>query len=169
MHSMFKLLNRSSIAQLSAITTVNRRLISEKAWTAAKAGKYVLVDNVPFKVTKATQGGRGRGGSWVKCTVKNLFTNRYGDKTFGSDDMLEVPVVTFQTAQFSWHDAGSGEYVFMDNTTFEEVRVTDVNDAQFLKEGQSVTLMKYENQVVDVDLPTTDEYTVVSIDTSTPL
>lgn len=152
------------------ISRILQRSVTDRAWNVAKVGKFIIVDNVPYKVTKAQQGGRGRGSSFVKCTVKNLFTSKVVDKTFNSDDQLEVPIVTYHEAQYSWMDTSSGtpEYVFMDSTTFEEIRAREVSQAQFLQEGAKVTLMKYNDQVVDVDLPSSGVYTVVSIG-DTPL
>ncbi len=113
------------------------RGVSDRAWNSCKVGRYILLEGAPYKVTKAAQGGRGRGGSWVKCTVKNLLTSKYHDKTFNSDEQLEIPDISFHDAQFSWHDAGAqgggGEFVFMDCASFEEVRVGEVSKAEFLQ------------------------------------
>jgi hypothetical protein len=88
-----------------------RREISESAWNCCKVGKYILIDDVPHKVTKTQQGGRGRGASFVKCTVQNLYSWKNMEKTFKSTDELEIPVITFEEAQFSWFDSMAGEYV----------------------------------------------------------
>jgi translation elongation factor P/translation initiation factor 5A len=175
-----------------------RREISESAWNCCKVGKYILIDDVPHKVTKTQQGGRGRGASFVKCTVQNLYSWKNMEKTFKSTDELEIPVITFEEAQFSWFDSMAGEYVschcfllcvrwfipfrllrmlstlvimqvFMDSNTFEEVRVQNVSKAEFLQEGQVVTMQKFGDRIVDTVLPTSATYTVVSVNDAAPL
>jgi len=93
------------------LTSTLRREISESAWTCCKVGKYILIDDIPHKVTKTQQGGRGRGASFVKCTVQNLYSWKNSEKTFKSTDELEIPVISFEQAQYSWYDSMAEEYV----------------------------------------------------------
>ena len=59
----------------------------------------------------------------------------------------------------------------MDSASFEEIRVPSKNilKLKFLKEGQPVNVIKFQNKVIDVELPTTGEFIVVSIDETTHL
>lgn len=69
-------------------------------------------------------------------------------------------------ASYSWCDGN--EYIFMNTTTFEEVRVNKdiVDKSQFLVEGQEVKLMRYGEDVISVELPVVTEFTIVAIDPS---
>lgn len=93
------------------VAIASRREISESAWTCCKVGKYILLDDVPHKVTKTQQGGRGRGASFVKCTLQNLYSWKNMEKTFKSTDELEIPLIMFEEAQYSWYDSMANEHV----------------------------------------------------------
>jgi elongation factor P len=146
--------------------SLGRRLISERAWVCVKVGNTVLIDGVPFLVTKALQGGRGRGASFVKSTIKNRYTGKSMDKTFNSEDPLEIPDVVQYSVEYSWRDDSVDEYVFMDNNTFEEVRVPShvVSKPKFLVPGQKFSIAKYKDAIIDLVFPHTGEFTVASVD-----
>lgn len=131
-----------------------------------KVGKCILLDGVPYKVVKALQGGRGRGASFTKSTIKNLITGRSSDKTFNSEDQIEIPDLLQARVEYSWEDTSTGECVFMDTRSFEEIRVlkSSIEKAAFLVPGQEVTILQFNGNPIDVTLPHTGQYTVVSID-----
>lgn len=57
----------------------------------------------------------------------------------------------------------------MDTKTFEEIRVQNVSKAEFLQEGQIVTMQKFGDRIVDTVLPTSATYTVVKVNDAAPL
>lgn len=168
-NNILKLVNKNFININIKISNILCRLISEKAWTCVKVGKYILVDGDPYRVTKCQQGGRGRGGSFVKCVAQNLYNSKTIDRTFNADDQLEIPFITFSEAQYSWLDSNNDEYVFLDSESFEEVRVKNPDKKEFLQEGQNVKIKKYGDRIIDVELPVTAVYTVVKVDNHAPL
>lgn len=57
------------------------------------------------------------------------------------------------------------QYVFMDNTTYEETRLKkDEGWAKYLKEGAEVALLIWNGRVISVDSPVTVELEVVDTD-----
>lgn len=146
--------------------TVWTRGVTEKAWAVVKVGRNILVDGVPYSVTKALQGGRGRGASFVKAKLKNLYTGKGIDKTFISEDPVEVPELDRYEVEYSWDD--ETDFVFMDSSSFEEFRVPkkDLVKAKFLLPGQKIVIFKYKEAFVEIVFPHSQEYTLKSIDTS---
>ena len=65
------------------------------------------------------QGKRGKGGGFVRATLKNLITGNTYEKTFTSDEIVEHAELERKGASFSWSD--DDNYIFMDLETFEEI------------------------------------------------
>jgi elongation factor P len=63
--------------------------------------------------------------------------------------------------QYSWTDGEN--YSFMHCDTFEEVQVPkeEIEDYEWLLEGQKVKLVKFNNKVIGVELPVLETYEVV--------
>ena len=55
-----------------------------------KPGVALVLDGVPHRVTKITQGKRGKGGGFVRAVVKNLVSANSYEKTFTSDENVEI-------------------------------------------------------------------------------
>lgn len=136
----------------------------EKASKAIKPRSRVVLEGQPYMVKAITQGKRGKGGGFVKAGLKNLVSGLTTEKTFTSDEMVELANMDKQMVTFSWCDGDT--FVFLDKETFEEVRVTrDVLDkSQYLVEGSDVKLFLFKGEVIGVDLPTISEFEVTHIE-----
>lgn len=134
-----------------------------------KQGNNILINDIPYEVTKAVQGGRGRGSSFVKSKLKNLITGKGMDRTFKSEEPVDVPELDKFNVEYSWEDAE--EFVFMDSNSFEEIRVpkTVVSKSKFLLPGHQIILFKFNDAVIKLVHPHTAEFTVVSVDTTEKL
>ena len=132
-----------------------------------KPGECVVHDGAPHKVVGITQGKRGKGGGFVRAKLKNLMTSNTYEITYTSDEMVEHAQMEKQTVHFSWDDGS--EYVFMNQTTFEEVRILkdDVDKASFLLENVDIVIRSYKGKTVMVELPIICEYKVVSVNGNT--
>jgi elongation factor P len=127
-----------------------------------------VIENVPYKVVKIKQGGRGRGASFVKANLKNLETSAVIERTFTNDEMVEFADLERETVEYSWRDTSTNCFVFMNMDSFEEHRV-DVNEldnAEFMREGLQVKLIKFRDKIIGAELPEIVECTVVEIDDS---
>jgi elongation factor P len=149
-----------------AASLMATRGLKEKASKAVKPRALLVVDDIPHRVTKITQGKRGKGGGFVKATLKNLSTGFSHESTYTSDEQVEIANMDISTAQFSWDDGV--ELVFLDTSTFDEIRVGkgDIDNAKFLVEGSEARLIRFRNKVIGVDLPKVCEFEVVSVDSS---
>jgi elongation factor P len=148
----------------AAPLTAWSRGAADKAWTVVKAGNNILLDGVPYEVTKAIQGGRGRGGSFVKTKLKNLLTGKGSDRTFKSEEPVEVPDLDKYAVDYSWEDADA--FVFMDSSTFEEFRVPKsvVEKSLFLLPGHSILIFMHNDAVIKIVHPHIAQFKVVSVD-----
>lgn len=136
---------------------------TERAGKVLKPGAGVVVDGNPHRVSKIIQGKRGKGGGFVKATLKNLINGNVFEKTFTTDEMVEQAELDKEAAQYSWAD--DHNFIFMNSTTFEETSVpkADIENSKFLVEGQAVKLLMFKGAVIGVELPVISEYTIVSL------
>lgn len=121
--------------------------------TDLKKGVVVQLDGKPFKVVEYNQKVMGRGGSIVNVRLKNLIDGSVLAKTFKGADKIEPAAVNTKNVQFLYADS---QLHFMDPESFEQFSISpDIADTatSFLKEGDSVGLQFFQNQVISVELP----------------
>ncbi|MEP6710702.1 MAG: elongation factor P [Candidatus Saccharibacteria bacterium] len=122
--------------------------------TDLKKGTVVQIDGKPFKVTEYNQKVMGRGGSIVNVKLKNLIDGSVIPKTFKGQDKIEPAEVNNKTVQYLYSDGSI--FHFMDPESFEQFELsTDIVEdaANFLKEGDSLSLQFFEGKVTNVELP----------------
>jgi elongation factor P len=172
-HSLrYNVINEFAIKSSSSINFngLNRigsiRGLKERAGKSVKPGSTLVIDNIPHRVTKITQGKRGKGGGYVSAKMKNMVTQNNTEKTFTSDETVEHADLEREAVQYSWLDGDN--FVFISTVSFEEIRIPkdDVDNSEFIKEGQEVKLLKFRDTIIGVELPKIVEYSVISLDGS---
>ena len=76
------------------------------------------------------------------------------EKTFRADEKVEQAVIDKREMQLLYREA-DGEYVFMDNSTYDQMHVSEstLGDAvKYLKDGDTAILQMYGTEIVGVDL-----------------
>jgi len=114
-----------------------------------------------FSVVEFQHVKPGKGGAFVRTKLKNVRTGAVLERTYRADEKLEQAIIDKREMQYLYADGT--EYVFMDNTTYDQLQVTGdaLGDAtRYLKEGDSAVLQIYEGEIVGVDLPAAVELTV---------
>jgi elongation factor P len=127
-----------------------------------RKGVTFTVDGQLFKVLDYSHNKPGRGNATIRTRLRNLKTGATLDRTFQSGDRVQDIRLDHHIVQFLYRDGDL--YYFMDTETYDqpalpaEVLGDSVN---FLKEGLEVKLTFYEDQPIDVELPTAVELKVV--------
>jgi elongation factor P len=107
----------------------------------------------------------GKGGAFVRTTLRNVRTSNQLDRTFRADERVEQAVVDKSEWQFLYRDGD--DYVFMDNSTFDQIHVGPdaLGDAaSYVVEGASVQLATYNGEIIGTDLPASVELAVSQTD-----
>ena len=98
----------------------------------------------------------------VSTKLKNLRTGQVLERTYRADEKLAQAIIEKRDMQFLYRD---GErYVFMDTVSYDQLEVEPSvlgNAASFMKEGDSITLSLYEDEVVTSELPASVELKVI--------
>ena len=114
------------------------------------------IDNQLFKVLEYSHNKPGRGSATIRIKARNLRTGATIDKTFGSGERIQNVRLDYHNVQYLYADGNL--YYFMDMETFEQPAIQKevIGDSSiFLKEGIEVKLTLYDNEPLDVELPTT--------------
>src|SRR5690554_1194535 len=103
----------------------------------------------------------GKGGAFVRTTLRNMRTGNQLDKTFRADEKVEQALIDKKEMQFLYRDGE--DYVFMDSTTYEQLTVTPValgDAASYIVDGSTVVLQTFGDEIVGSELPAAVELTV---------
>ena len=63
----------------------------------------------------------GKGGAFVRTTLRNVRTGAVVDRTFRAGEKVEQAIIDKREMQFLYRDGD--DYVFMDNETYEQMNV----------------------------------------------
>ena len=103
----------------------------------------------------------GKGGAFVRTTLKNARTGAVIDRTFRAGEKVDQAVIDKRDMQFLYRDGG--DFVFMDNTTYDQRTVSPAalsDAARFIVDGSSVVLQLYGDEIVGIELPAAVELAV---------
>lgn len=103
----------------------------------------------------------GKGGAFVRTTLKNVRSGAVVDKTFRAGEKVEQAVIDRREMQYLYRDGN--DFVFMDNQNYDQLHVAPTalgSSASFIVDGSTVELALYDNEIVGVDLPAAVELTV---------
>jgi elongation factor P len=106
-----------------------------------------------------------RAGAVIKAKLRNIRDGSIFEQSFRSGDKYKVVRIEKVPAQYLYSDGDI--YHLMDTATYDQVALNRalVADAlPFMKEGQQVNLLKYEDSVIGVELPITVELAVAQTD-----
>jgi elongation factor P len=126
-----------------------------------KRGMTLDLPDGLFQVVDFQHVKPGKGPAFVRTTLRNARTGGQLDKTFRSDERVERAVVDKREMQFLYRDGG--DYVFMDNGTYEQLHVgpAALGDAtKYIVDGSTVVLQFYKDEIIGTDLPAAVELTV---------
>jgi elongation factor P len=105
----------------------------------------------------------GKGGAFVRTTLRNMRNGGQSDRTFRADEKLEQAVIDKREMQYLYRDGS--DFVFMDNETYEQLTVPPASladAARYIVDGSSVVLQMYGDEIVGSDLPAAVELTVTA-------
>lgn len=126
-----------------------------------KNGMVLNLDGVLWSVVKFQHVKPGKGGAFVRTTLKNVLSGKIVDKTFNAGTKVETATVDKRDMQYLYADGE--DFMFMDMETYDQLQVPAdvVGDAKdFLLEESTVTLGVHEGAVLYVELPPSVELEV---------
>ncbi|WP_181781185.1 elongation factor P [Pseudonocardia pini] len=107
----------------------------------------------------------GKGGAFVRTTLKNVMTGKVVDKTFNAGTKVDTAVVDRRDMTFLYRDGA--DFVFMDGDTFDQLPIPEpvVGDsANYLLENQVAQVSFHEDSPLFIELPTSVELVIQHTD-----
>ena len=120
-----------------------------------KNGLVLNLDGELWSVVEFQHVKPGKGGAFVRTTLKNVLSGKVVDKTFNAGVKVETANVDRRDMQFSYMD---GEYfVLMDMDTYDQIHVsggTVGEAANYLLSEAEATVATHEGVPLYIELPT---------------
>lgn len=132
-----------------------------------RKGVNFLLDGNLYKVLEYAHNKPGRGNATIRIKARDIRKGTTIEKTFQSGDRVQDIRLDYHNVQYIYND---GElYYFMDIETFEQPGINREvlgDSAGYLKEGMEVKLTFYENEPIEIELPTSVDLKVTQADTA---
>ncbi|MFD0559241.1 translation initiation factor 5A precursor (eIF-5A) /translation elongation factor P (EF-P) [Stackebrandtia endophytica] len=126
-----------------------------------KNGLVLSLDGVLWTVVKFQHVKPGKGGAFVRTTLKNVLSGKVVDKTFNAGTKVDTATVDKRSMQYLYSD--SDGFIFMDLDTYDQITVSTetVGDAQnYLLPEAEVIVGIHEGTPLYVELPASVELEV---------
>jgi elongation factor P len=119
-----------------------------------RPGVSIVLDGSVWRVIDFLHVKPGKGSAFVRTTIKNVQSGKVLERTFRAGETVPQATLEKLTMQHTYKEGD--EFVFMDMETYEEGRLTaaQIGDrVKYLKEGMEVNVIRWGEQVLEVELP----------------
>lgn len=119
-----------------------------------KPGITFQMEGNLYIVLEASHSKQGRGQANVKAKVKDLRSNSTVVKSFTGGDKVKKAHIERIAMNFLYNDGNN--CILMDNETFEQIELNSKKlewELNFLNEGTEVKVRKFENEILDLEIP----------------
>jgi elongation factor P len=119
-----------------------------------RTGVTIVLDGSVWRVVEFLHVKPGKGSAFVRTKLKNVQTGSVVDRTFRAGETVPQANLEKSVVQHTYREGE--EYVFMDMETYEESRMTakEIGDrVTYLKEGMEVSVIRWGEKVLEVELP----------------
>jgi elongation factor P len=126
-----------------------------------KNGMTLNLDEGLFEVVEFQHVKPGKGGAFVRTTLKNARNGAVVDRTFRGGEKVERAIIDKREMQYLYRDGE--DYVFMDSVSYEQLPVGREklgNSTNYLIESASAVLQMYDDEIIGVDLPAAVELAI---------
>jgi elongation factor P len=130
-----------------------------------KNGLVLNLDGQLWSVVNFQHVKPGKGGAFVRTTLKNVLSGKVVDKTFNAGTKVDTATVDRRDMTYLYADGT--DFVFMDTDTYDQIPVpaeTVGNAAKYLLENQTVLVAMHEGTPLYVELPTSVELVISHTD-----
>lgn len=126
-----------------------------------KNGMTLDLDDGLFSLVEFQHVKPGKGGAFVRTTLKNVRSGGTVERTFRAGERMERAIVDKREMQMLYRDGD--DYVFMDNATYDQLNVSSAtlgDTSGYLVDGSTALLLMYGDEIIGVELPASVELTV---------
>jgi elongation factor P len=120
-----------------------------------KNGMVLNLDGELWSVVEFQHVKPGKGGAFVRTTLKNVLSGKVVDRTFNAGTKVETASVDKRSMQYLYRDGE--DFVFMDLASYDQVTVSAATvgeGANYLLEQAEAIVATHEGMPLYVELPT---------------
>ena len=121
-----------------------------------RTGTSIELDGQVWRVVEFLHVKPGKGSAFVRTKLKAVVSGNVVEKTFRAGEMVLQAVLDKSGFQHTYKEGD--DFVFMDMTSFEEMRLTAQqigSQCKYLKEGMDVNILSWNGKPLEVELPNT--------------
>lgn len=119
-----------------------------------RPGVSIVLDGSVWRVVEFLHVKPGKGAAFVRTKLKNVQSGSVVERTFRAGETVPQANLEKSTMQHTYKEGE--EYVFMDMETYEEGRLSAAQIGErvkYLKEGMEANVIRWGEQVLEVELP----------------
>ena len=123
-------------------------------------GVSIDLDGEAFVVDDFQHVKPGKGSAFVRTKLKNVRTGGVVERTFAAGEKVPKAHLERKQMQYLYND---GDYVFMDNNTYDQMSLTAEQigpKLKYLKENMDLYILFFKGAILGVDFPPQVELTV---------
>ncbi|MDY6939515.1 MAG: elongation factor P [Cyanobacteriota bacterium] len=119
-----------------------------------RTGVTIELDGSVWRVVEFLHVKPGKGSAFVRTKLKNVQTGGTVERTFRAGETVPQANLEKIVMQYTYKDGD--QYVFMDMETYDQspLNPDQIGDGlKYLKEGMEVNIIRWGDQVLEVELP----------------
>lgn len=119
-----------------------------------RTGTSIELDGAVWRVVEFLHVKPGKGSAFVRTKLKNAQTGSVVERTFRAGETVPQALLEKSVMQHTYKEGD--QFVFMDMSTYEESRLSadQIGDrVKYLNEGMEVSVVRWNEQVIEVELP----------------
>lgn len=117
-------------------------------------GISIIMDGDIYTISDFQHVKPGKGGAFVRSTLKNVKNGRTIDKTWRAGERMDQAILERKPMQYLYTD-GSDYYV-MDPETFDQIAISKEqigSGVKYLKENMELSVMTHRDEIIGVEVP----------------
>lgn len=130
-----------------------------------KNGMVLNFDGQLWQVVGFQHVKPGKGGAFVRSTLKNVLSGKVVDRTFNAGTKVDTATVDRRAMTYLYREGT--DFVFMDAETYDQIPVgadTVGDNASYLLENAEVTVATHDGVPLYVELPVSVILTIAQTD-----
>ena len=128
-----------------------------------KNGMTLDLDGQLWSVVEFQHVKPGKGGAFVRTTLKNVTTGKVVDRTFNAG--VKVDIATVDKREMTYLYREGEDFVFMDTESYDQIQVpaeTVGSAAEYMLENTNAVVAVHDNAPLYVELPASVELSIAT-------
>jgi len=133
------------------------------SYNELKPGIFFILDSQPFEVLESEFLRMQQRKPVMKTKIKNLISGAVVERSFQATDTFEEAEMEKMKSKFLYENRGQYWFDEIGNPKNRFFLKADkvAESAQFLKPNLEVSAMKFDNQIINIELPIKADYKVI--------